>query len=80
MVDRRAELRSSDEAATLPPNRGIHRIRTHEVRPKGKDRPEPIRTETGGAGRQTPQARQRSCRPINGLAALAVRAHGARLG
>ena len=49
MVDRQAELRSSDEAATLPPKQRIHRIRTHEVRtlkginPKGEDQLKLIR-------------------------------------
>jgi hypothetical protein len=39
---------------------------THVVRPEGVriDLRE-IRSETGNAGRQTPKARQRSCRSIN---------------
>ncbi len=30
---------------------------TESTCPKGEDRPQPIRTETGEAGRQTPKAR-----------------------
>ena len=33
--------------------------------PKDEDRPKPIRAEIGEADRQTPKARQRSCRSIN---------------
>ena len=62
MVDRQAELRSSDEAATLPPNRGIHRIRTHEVRPKGENRPKPIRIN----GALASPARLRRLSPLRG--------------
>ena len=36
MVDRQAELRSSDEAATLPPNRGIHRTKTATIRQESR--------------------------------------------
>jgi hypothetical protein len=42
-VGRQAKLRSSDEAAKLPSNRGINHRQTHAVRPQGEGRrPESI--------------------------------------
>jgi hypothetical protein len=38
---------------------------TESTCPKGEDRLGPIRAEIGEADRQTPKARQRSCRSIN---------------